>query len=89
MNLVDDVDLAAPARRGKLHAPDDLLAHVLNARAACRVELVDIRMRAVGDFEAVLAGAIWLGRWALIAQKRLGEQAGCGSLPVPRGPVNR
>ena len=75
VDLVDDVDLRATARRRELHAPDDLLAHVLDARAARRVELVDVRMGSVGYFGAVFAGSIGLGRRALLAQKRLCKQA--------------
>ena len=37
VNLVDDVDLVAAARRRELHAVDDFLAHVFHARAACGV----------------------------------------------------
>ena len=61
VNLVDDVDLVATARRGELHAPDDLLAHVLDAGAGRRVELIDIRMLPRRDELAVLARAVRIG----------------------------
>ena len=80
VNLVDDVDLVTAAGWRELHAPDDFLAHVLNARSACRVELVDVRMVAVRHGNAVLARAIGLSRGALLAEKRLGQQAGRGGL---------
>ena len=80
MDLVDDIDLVAAARGCELHAVDDLLAHVLHARAACRVELVDVGVHALGDHLAILAGAVRVGRGALLAQQRLGKQARRGGL---------
>ena len=74
MNLVDDIDLVAPARGSILDAADNFLAHVVDARAACRVELVDIGMVALGNGETLFARAIGSGRGSLLAQKRLGEQ---------------
>ena len=80
VDLVDDVDLVTAARGRELHAVDDLLAHVLHARAACRVELVDVGVHALGDHLAILAGAVRIGRGALLAQQRLCKQAGRGGL---------
>ena len=67
VDLVDDVDLVAPARRRKLHAVDDLLADVVNAGAACRVELVDVGMLSCGDKLAVLARSVGVGSRTLLA----------------------
>ena len=69
MNLVDDIDLVAPARGSILNATDNFLAHIIDARAACRVELVDIGMVALGDGEALFARAIRSGRGPLLATK--------------------
>ena len=80
VDLVDDIDLVAAARGRELHAVDDLLAHVLHACTACRVELVDVRMHAFGDHLAILAGAVRIGRGALLAQQRLCKQASRGGL---------
>ena len=77
VNLVDDIDLVAPARGSILNATDNFLAHIIDARAACRVELVDIGMVALGNGEALFARAIRSGRGPLLAQKRLGEQTRC------------
>ena len=76
VDLVDDVDLVAPARRGELHAADDFFAHVLDARAARGVELVHIGMCALGNQQAVAACAVGVWRGALLAQQGLGQQAG-------------
>ena len=80
MDLVDDVDLVAAAHRRVVDAVDDLLADVVDAGAACRVELVDVGVHALGDHLAILAGAVRVGRGALFAQKRLGKQASRGGL---------
>ena len=80
VHLVDDVYLVAPARRRELHAPDDLLANVLHAGAARGVQLVHIGVLAGGDHLAIVAGAVGLGRRALLAQKRLGQKARRGGL---------
>ena len=80
VDLVDDVNLVAAARWGELHAVDDFLADVLDAGTACRVELVDVGVGALGDHDAILAGAVRVGRGALLTQKRLGEQARRGGL---------
>ncbi|CDD39169.1 dual specificity phosphatase catalytic domain protein [Collinsella sp. CAG:398] len=58
VDLVDDIDLVCAAHRGEAHRVDDFLADVIHAGAACSVELVDIRMRALGDALAFLARAI-------------------------------
>ena len=49
MNFVDDVDLVGAMRRRIMHAIDDLFAHILHARAARRVKLVDIGVSARRD----------------------------------------
>ena len=75
MHLVDDIDLETAARRGKPHASDDLLAHVVDTRATRSVKLEDIGVRTLGNLEALRAGAIGLSVLGRLAQKRLGEQA--------------
>ena len=67
VDLVDDVDLVAPTRWRELNAADNLLAHVLDTRAACSVELVHVGMRAFGNQQAVAARAIGVGSGALFA----------------------
>ena len=67
VDLVDDVDLVASTRRRKLHAVDDLLADVVDAGAACRVELVDVGMLSRGDKLAVLARSVGVGSRTLLA----------------------
>ena len=80
VDLVDDVDLVAPARRRELHAVDNLLANVVDAGAACRIELVDVGVLSRGDKPAVLARSVGVGSRAALAQKRLRKQAGSGRL---------
>ena len=88
VDLVDDIDLVLAAHRGKVDGVDDLLAHVVHARAACGIELVDVRMVALGDEFALLAGAVGhaaacaLGarRLGITAQQRLGKDARHGGL---------
>ena len=75
VHLVDDVDLETAARRGKPHAPDDFLAHVVNARATCGIELEDVGVRTLRDLEALRAGAVGLTVLGRLAQERLGKQA--------------
>ena len=75
VDLVDDVDLEAAPGRGELDAADNLLADVLDARAARGVELVDVRVRALGDELAIVARAVGVGRRTFLAQQRLGEQS--------------
>ena len=75
VDLVDDVDLVAPAGGREAHAADDLLADVVHARARCGVELVDVGVAPLGDLDAVLARAVGLAGGALLAVERLGEQA--------------
>ncbi len=89
MDFVDDVDLVTPARRGELDAPDDLLAHVVDARSACRVELVHVGMLARGDEPAVLARAVGLGGRALFAQKRFRQKARGRRLAGAAGPAEQ
>ena len=89
VDLVDDVDLVAAARRGKLHARDDLFAHVFYAGAARSVELVDVGVRSVGDLLALRAAAIGCGRGAALAQERLGQQASAGGLSRAARPAKQ
>ena len=88
VNLVDDIDLVLAAHRGKVDGVDDLLAHIVHARAACGIELVDIGVVALGDELALLTGAVGhapacaLGARCLgiTAQQRLGKDARHGGL---------
>ena len=80
VDLVDDVDLVAATHRRIVDAVDDLLAHVVDARAACRVELVDIRVLAGGDEAALLTGAIRQVALALLAHEGLRKDASHGGL---------
>ena len=75
VNLVDDVDLVTATRGSELNAPDDFLTNVVDAGTACRVELVHVGVHAVGDVQAILAGAVGLGRRTLLAKQRLCKQA--------------
>ena len=67
MDLIDDVDLVAPARRRELHAVDDLLTDVVDARAACRIELVDVGVLSRGDKLTVLARSVGVCSRATLA----------------------
>ncbi len=74
VDLVDDVDLVAAAGGREAHAADDLVAHRVHARVRGGVDLADVRVAALGDLEAVVAGAVGLAGGALLAVERLGEQ---------------
>ena len=88
VDLVDDIDLVLATHRGKVNGVDDLLAHVVHAGTACGIELVDIRVVALGDELAFLTGAVGhaaactLGarRLGIAAQQRLGQNARHGGL---------
>ena len=80
VNLVDDIDLIAPARRSELDATDDLLAHVLHTRTRRGVQLVDVRMFAVRNHHAVIARAVRLGGRAAFAQQGFRQQTSRGGL---------
>ena len=88
VDLVDDIDLVPAAHRGKVDGVDDLLAHVVHAGTACGIELVDIRVVALGDELALLASTVGqaaactLGarRLGIATQQRLGQDARHGGL---------
>ena len=88
VNLVDDIDLVLAAHRGKVDGVDDLLAYVVHAGTACGIELVDIRVVALGNELALLASTVGhaaactLGarRLGIAAQQRLGQNARHGGL---------
>ena len=83
VDLVDDVDLIGAAHRGEVDGVDNLLADAVDARAACGVQLVDIRVRALGDGLALRAGAIRhaaMVALGLLTQQRLGQDARHGGL---------
>ena len=73
VDLVDDVDLVGAHGRREAHTVDDLLAHVVHARAACRIELIDIRVLPCRDEAALLACAIGKLAWPLLAHEGLGQ----------------
>ena len=75
VHFVDDINLVATARGRILNAADNLLAHVIDARAACRIELIDVGVDAGRNGLALLARAVGRRRWTLLAQKRFGKQA--------------
>ncbi len=89
VNLVDDVYLVAPARRRELHAPDYLLAHVVHARAACRVKLVYVGVRTRSDHLAVFAGAVRLGSGSALAQKRFRQKTRRGGFARAARPAEQ
>ena len=89
VNLVDDVNLVLAARGGKLHAADNLLAHILDARAAGGIELVDIGVHAVSYHAAILARAVRACRGAMLAQKRLGDKARRGGFASAARPAQK
>ena len=88
VDLVDDVNLVGAAHRGEAHRVDDFLAHIVHARARRGVELVNVRMRALGDRRALRAGTVGVaagrtcraGALGLLAQQRLGEDTRHGGL---------
>ena len=75
VNLVDDIDLVLAAHRGKVDGVDDLLAHIVHARAACGIELVDIGVVALGDELALLTGAVGHAAACALGARRLGVAA--------------
>ena len=88
VDLVDDIDLVGTSHRGEAHRIDDLLAHVVDAGARSRVELVDIGMRSRSDGFALRARsvghaarcALSASPFCLLAQKGFGENARHGGL---------
>ena len=88
VDLVDDIDLVLAAYRGKVDGVDDLLAYVVHARTGSGIELVDVRVVALGDELALLAGAVGhaaartlgAGRLGVMAEQRLGKDARHGGL---------
>ena len=80
VHLVDDVHLVRRAHRRKAHATDDLFAHVVDARTACCVKLVDVGVFAGRNEAALLTGAVGQMPGPLLAHERLGQQACHGSL---------
>ena len=75
VDLVDDIDLVLAAHRGKVDGVDDLLAHVVHAGTACGIELVDVRVVALGDELALLAGAVGHAAARALGTRRLGIAA--------------
>ena len=88
VDLVDDIDLVLATHRGKVDGVDDLLAHIVYAGTACGIELVDIRVVALGNELTLLASTVrhaaacTLGarRLGIAAQQRLGQNARHGGL---------
>ena len=75
VDLVDDIDLVLATHRGKVDGVDNLLAHIVHARAACGIELVDIGVVALGDELALLAGAVGHATARTLGARRLGVAA--------------
>ena len=88
VNLVDDIDLVGAAHRGEAHRIDNLLAHIIDAGARSRVELVDIGMRSRGDSLALgtcsvghaARCALGTSPFCLLTQQGFGENARHGGL---------
>ena len=97
VDLVDDVNLVRAAHRGEAHRVDDLLAHVVHTRTGCGVQLVDVRMRALGDGLALGAVAVWHAAGGavrarsggMLAQQRLGQDACHGGLTCAARPAEQ
>ena len=85
VDLVDDINLATTHRGGVVNARQDLFAHVVDARARGGVELGHVGVLAGRDQAALLAGAVGQLARALLAHKRLGQQAGHGRLARAAG----
>ena len=76
VDLVDDVDLVRAAHRRKAHRVDDLLTHVVDARAARGVQLIHIGVGSRRDGLALgtravrhaARGALRTGGVGLLAQ---------------------
>ena len=75
MDLVDDIDLVLATHRGKVNGVDDLLAHIVHARTACGIELVDIGVVALGDELALFASAVGHAAACALGARRLGIAA--------------
>ena len=89
VHLVDDVHLVPRAHRGEAHATDDLVAHVVHARAACGIQLVDVGMLAGGNEAALLAGAVGQMPVSLLAHQGLRQQARHGGLSRATRPAEQ
>ena len=75
VDLVDDIDLVLAAHRGKVDGVDDFLAHIVHARAACGIELVDIRVVALGNELALLTSTVGHAAACTLGARRLGIAA--------------
>ena len=75
MDLVDDIDLVLAAHRGKVDGVDDFLAHIVHARAACGIELVDIRVVALGNEPRTPQSTVGHAAACTIGARRLGIAA--------------
>jgi len=70
VDLVDDEDLVAVARRRHRQVADDHLAHVVDAGVAGRVDLEHVEVAALGDLHARVADAARVGGRSLLAVQR-------------------
>jgi hypothetical protein len=84
VDLVDHVDLAAGTRRGESDAGQDLSGFV-HLGVGGRVHLDHVEGRSVGDRDARRALPARVGRGALLAVQRLGQDAGGAGLAGPSG----
>ncbi len=75
VNLIDDVDLVGTLNRGIVDASNDLLADIVDTRATCRVELVDVRVLTSCNEATLLAGTVGQLTCTLLAEQGLGEDA--------------
>ncbi len=88
VHLVDDIDLVLATYRSEINRIDDLFTHIVDAGTTCGVELIHIRMVALGDKLTFLTGAIGhtsrgsgrAGRIGLMAEQRLGKNTSHGRL---------
>ena len=76
MDLVDDEDLVAIARRPDAEAGDDHLSHLVDLGIGCGVDLDDVEVAAFGDFDAGIAFAARVGRRAVHAVQPAREDPG-------------
>ena len=76
VDLVDDEDLVAIARRPHLQAVDDHLADVVDAGVRRGVDLEHVEVAALGDLDAGVADAAGVRRRPLLAVEGAGQDAG-------------
>ena len=85
MHLVDDEDLEAVADRPQAEAADDHLTDLVHLGVGGGVDLEDVDVAALGDFDAGIADPARVHRRTVDAVERLGEDAGGGRLADATG----